>query len=370
LILSLRLALPTYITSSFLSSFVSENLVGYIYILGSVFTLILFYLASKILASWGNWKTTIVFSLISFFSLIGLVYAKDLYCIVFFLNLSTATATMVSFCLDIFIEHDTKNSLTGNTRGLYLTIMNSAWLISPFLAGWMVGSENYKNVFLISAFFMLVLSIFVFIKLKKFTDPIYKSFSVINTLKEIIRRKDIRLIMFTFFLLQFFYAWMVIYMPIYLKNHLGFDWLTLGKMFTIMLLPFVFIQAPLGKIADKGVGEKKLLLVGFLIMAVSTFVIPFIKNNSFIVWSLVLFVTRIGAATVEVMSDTYFFKKIGEKDANLISVYRSMIPVAYIVGPIVAGAMLSFWGIEYLFYALAFLMLLGMTRDSEINDVK
>jgi len=85
---------------------------------------------------------------------------------------------------------------------------------------------------------------------------------------------------------------------------------------------------------------------------------------------LVLFVTRIGAATVEVMSDTYFFKKIGEKDANLISVYRSMIPVAYIVGPIVAGAMLSFWGIEYLFYALAFLMLLGMTRDSEINDVK
>jgi MFS family permease len=368
--LSLRLAIPTYITSSFLDSFVGEKLVGYVYILGSVFTLTLFYFISDILKKIGNRKTTLWLALISFASLIVVVFSHNIYYIIIFLNISSATATMVAFCLDIFVEHDSTNITVGNIRGIYLTILNTAWLISPFLAGLIVGIDDYRKVFLVSALFMFLLFITVSFSLKDFNDPVYKEFPIWKTVKELTRRRNVRFIIVVFFLLQFFYSWMVIYTPIYLYSHIGLDWFTIGKIFTIMLLPFVLIQAPLGKLADGGMGEKKTLIAGFFIMAFSTFSIPFITDSSFWVWSIVLFVTRIGAAMVEVMSDTYFFKRIGERDSNLISLYRSMTPLVYIIGPIVAGIILLLgFGIPTLFYVLSFLMLLGLRYSLSIRDI-
>lgn len=369
-LLSLRLAIPTYITSSYLDFFVGEKAVGYVYILGSVFTLILFYFMPDLLKKIGNRRATIWLSLISFLSLLVVIFSKDPSSIIVFLNISSAAATMVSFCLDIFIEHDFASTIMGNIRGVYLTVLNTAWLISPFIAGLIMGAGGYVKVFFVSALFLLLFIIIVSLSLKDFKDPEYKEFPILKTVKELSKRKNVRLIIAAFFLLQFFYVWMIIYVPIYLNFHIGLDWFTIGKIFTIMLLPFVFIQAPLGMLADKGMGEKKALIAGFFIMFISTLSITFISGNNFWSWSIILFITRIGAAMVEVMCDTYFFKRIGDKDANLISLYRSMVPLSYIIGPIVAGIILiSGFGIIDLFYFLAFMMLLGLRYSLVIRDI-
>jgi MFS family permease len=77
-----------------------------------------------------------------------------------------------------------------------------------------------------------------------------------------------------------------------------------------MLLPFVFVQFPLGRLADKKWGEKEILSLGFIIVAIATGLISFISGGSMILWMTILFITRIGAATIEIMCDTYFFKKV------------------------------------------------------------
>jgi predicted MFS family arabinose efflux permease len=172
------------------------------------------------------------------------------------------------------------------------------------------------------------------------------------------------------FLLQIFYALMIIYMPIYLNQHLGFTIEEIGIAFTIMLLPFVFIQIPVGWLADKIMGEKEFLYAGFLIMAITTMSLSFITTKSFIVWGIMLFLTRIGAAVVEIMVETYFYKKITAGDSNLINIFKMTTNVAYVVASFFASIFLLSFGMKYIWVVLGLIMLLGLRYSLRIQDTK
>jgi MFS family permease len=135
-----------------------------------------------------------------------------------------------------------------------------------------------------------------------------------------------------------------------------------------MLLPFILIEIPAGKIADRWIGEKELLLAGFIIMALSTMVIPFIGTASFILWTTILFVTRIGASLVEIMTESYFFKHVKGDDANIISFFRMTRPLAYIAGPIAAIIALQFFPFQYIFLVLGIIMFLGLKYSLALKD--
>ena len=173
-------------------------------------------------------------------------------------------------------------------------------------------------------------------------------------------------------LLQIFYCWMTIYTPIYLHTNLGLSWAAVGVIFGIMLLPFVFIELPAGRLADSRLGEKEILSSGFIIMALTTLAMFFVTGTSILIWALILFSTRIGAAMVEIMCDVYFFKKVDDRNANLISFYRMARPAAYIVGPLLALVVLSLpnFGLKELFLVLGFLMFFGLRFSLAIADTK
>jgi MFS family permease len=181
-------------------------------------------------------------------------------------------------------------------------------------------------------------------------------------------RDGIRKIFLSNIMLRFFYSWMVIYTPIYLHEHIGFSWGEIGLIFSIMLVPFVVLGSPLGKIADKYIGEKELLSLGFVIVAVSTAYLSFVDSSNFLVWALVLLVTRIGASMVDIMSETYFFKKIDGSDSNLLGFFRMTGPIAFIIGPLLATLVLPFVGIKYLFLVLGILMLWGLRYSLTLKD--
>jgi MFS family permease len=163
---------------------------------------------------------------------------------------------------------------------------------------------------------------------------------------------------------------MIIYTPIYLHEYLNFHWGEIGIIFTIMLLPFVILSFPLGKLSDK-MGEKEMLLIGFFISAVATLVIPFVKEPKLLTWALILFITRIGAATIEIMSESYFFKSINEENAEAISFFRNTTPLAYLVAPMLAiPILLLVPSFEYLFFVLGSLLFYGLFVTLRLRDVK
>ena len=182
--------------------------------------------------------------------------------------------------------------------------------------------------------------------------------------------RNVRNILMTDFLLNFFYAVMVIYMALYLTQNLGMGKVAIGTIFTVMLIPFVVFELPLGKIADKWLGEKEILTAGFILMAGSTAIIPFIHSKAIWLWALVLFLTRTGAAAVEIMKETYLFKKITDKDTDIMSISRNMQPVTYIIGPLLVSIFLSFFAFQYIWLALAVIMLGGIKFSLAIKDTK
>ena len=363
-------SIPAYVNSSFLESITNERTVGFIYTLGSVLTLIFLILIPKVLKKYGNYKTTIILTTVHFFNFLCLAFLQNTYLILLSFMLSVAIGAMIYFNLDVFLEHHSSDAVTGRIRSIYLTCINLAWLLSPLLAGVIVAQSSYRSIYFVVALIMIPIIFIILFNLRNFKDPEYKTFNVSDTFKSINVHKNIKNILISSFLLQLFYSWMVIYTPIYLNRYVGFDWKTIGIIFSIMLLPFVFIQIPLGYLSDKKYGEKEILTVGYIIMGISTLAIPFIHNNNFVVWATILFITRIGAAMVEVMNDTFFFKHVSDKNLNLINFYRATIPLSYIVSPMIATILIGFFPIVIIFYILGLLMFFALKYSLAIEDTK
>ncbi|MBP9771914.1 MAG: hypothetical protein KBD16_03250, partial [Candidatus Pacebacteria bacterium] len=129
-------------------------------------------------------------------------------------------------------------------------------------------------------------------------------------------------------------------------------------------------ELPLGTLADKVYGEKELLIAGLSIMGATTLALIFIGSTSFLIWTIALFLTRIGAATVEIMSETYFFKQVGGNDADLMEYFRSIEPTAYIVAPLLASLVLLFFPMPILFVLLGCIVLAGIPVALQLVDTR
>ncbi len=155
-----------------------------------------------------------------------------------------------------------------------------------------------------------------------------------------------------------------------MHEYIGFDWNQIGIIFSIMLLPFVILDFPLGRLSDK-IGEKKMLIIGFLIISISTLTIPLFTTKSIYLWMLILFATRVGAATIETMSENYFFKSVDEKSVDVLSFFRNTTPVSFVIAPLLAIPVLFFApSFQYIFLVLGAIMLSGFLVSLKLRDVK
>ena len=369
--LSLQYSLTLYIDSSFLANFFGDTKRNAIYIVGSIATIIFLALTPNVLRRYGNYTLTIGFGVLEFLTLLSFTVLSSPILIAVLFVAHLVAINILTYNLDIFIEHGSKDETTGETRGLFLTSMNIAIFLGPVAAGFILSDSEYWKVYASAAALVLPFLFIIIQKLSDFRDPVYKNVSFLEMISLAWKDKNIRFISIANFLLQFFYVWMVIYLPLYLFKVMHFSWSEIGIIFGIMLLPFIFLQFPLGEIADKRFGEKEILLLGFVIIAVSTGALSFLgAETSIYIWATVLFITRIGAAAVEIMTETYFFKKIESSDTSLISFFRHTRPLSFIIGLAAASAFLMVADIRYLFLTLGIIMLSGIYFSLMIEDTK
>jgi MFS family permease len=369
-IFSVQYGLVVYINSSFLELSVGEKSVGLVFTIASLVSILFLLEAPRLLSRFGNYRAAIAFVSMNAVSLVLLAVLPPGFPVVIAFLLYTVSNYSLLLVLDVFIEECEVKGSVGRTRGIFLTLRNVAILIAPGAAILIVTHASYAGVYLAAAVSIAMSLFFIVPHFKNFKDPVYSKISVRTTLEKIFRNADLKKIYGSQLLLCFFYAWMIIYMPIYLHQHVGLPWEHIGIILTIMLIPFTLLDYPLGRLSDT-IGEKKLLLGGFFIAAVATAAIFFIHTQSIFVWALVLFITRVGAATVEVMNESYFFKKILASDADLIGVFRNMFPVAFVVAPLIAIPVLFLVpSFKYLFLVLGIIMFLGFLITLRLRDAK
>src|SRR3989344_2858619 len=369
-LISIPVALTSYINSSILEIYVNKYYLGIIYVIASIVTIVGMLQMPKILTRLGNRFTTIFFSILFLLSLILLALGDRDFIVIPAFIIYFISSYFIFASLDIFIEDFSKDSPVGGIRGVYLTITSFAWVISQMISGSIIAKSSFAGIYLLSALFTTLVCVIFFIFLHDFKDPKYKKVSIFETILFFLQKKNILKIYLISLILKFFYAWMIIYTPIYMHEYIGFDWNEIGIIFSIMLLPFIILDFPLGKLSDR-IGEKKMLNIGFLIIGISTLIIPLFTTKTFALWTLILFTTRIGAATIEIMSESFFFKSIKEENADVLSFFRSTNPLSYIIAPLFAiPILLLVPSFKYLFFVLGAVMLYGFLISLRLKDVK
>jgi MFS family permease len=361
-----------FVNSSFLEQYVSQTEIGFIFAISSLLTLIALASVVVFLTKFGNYYTALFAILIDFTASLGLVFTTNIGWIFVFFVLQAVMVSVTLFCFDVFLENYSKDEeKTGSVRGLFLTMSMLASLFSPVISGWLLGDTSvYQTAYLASALYLLPTLVILLSHFRTFADPVYEILSVRNMFQAIRTNKNIFHISSAQFLLRFYFSWMVVYLPIYLHRYIGFSWLEIGIILFIMIIPYILIEFPAGVIADKWLGEKELLFGGFVITSVSTMALFFLDSTNLLVWGGILFATRIGCALIESMSETYFFKQIDGDDTSILSIFRMLRPLAYIVGPLSAGVLLIYIDIQYLWVLLAGVMLLGIWNALALVDTK
>ncbi|MEZ4103638.1 MAG: MFS transporter [Candidatus Paceibacterota bacterium] len=370
-ILTISMALTSYIDSSFIETFIVRSKIGILFALASFGSLFYISQMPKVLERFGVYRTLKGVASIYILSILGLVFLKEpiLLQIIFILYWISAVAMYLT--VDVLVSHYSDNASTGNTRGFYLTIYNLAFLMAPFIAGILVSKISFEGVYLVSGFFVLSMTYFFTHKFKYLKlFPKKNGFNFISDFIELFKNKDLRNVYLVNFTLYFFFAWMTIYMPIYLFENVGLSWQEIGAVFAIMHLPYVLFDIPWGKIADKILGEKEIMGAGIIIMGLCTISIGFIEGSELWIWASALALTRLGASMIQVSVETYFFKKINKEDTSKISIFRNASPIAVLIGPIVATLALSIANYRELFIILGVLVLFALIPNHKLHDTR
>ncbi len=370
---TLHYALSAYVGSSFIGDRISPALTDALYSLASLATIVAFLVLPKILKERGNYLVTFALIVFDLLSLVTLARGTRPATLALAFIVNFAAVALVGFDFDVFLESISSDRATGNIRGAFLTASNLAWVISPLLAGFILGGGNgggYSRLFIASALLLIPTLLILTPALRGVKGNPTGTLPLSRTLAAVWKQKDLRGIFAANFLLQFFYTWMVIYTPLYLHDRIGFNWNEIGLIFSVMLLPFLLTELPLGMLADKKWGERSALAAGFAVMAVATAALSFTTARSVAVFAGILFATRLGAATVEIMTETYFFKTIDTGNIHFIALFRTLRPFAYLVSPLLAFALLPAIGFSYFFLALGICMLLGIRIALSLRDVR
>jgi MFS family permease len=359
-LLSLHYALTVYINSSFLANHFSQTTIEHLYMVGSLLTIFCLIWSSRVINWFGNFKLVLLGIALEISALSTLAFSSNRTALMLAFIAFQALPPLLAFGLDIFFEGALVTMRDAEkVRSYYLTFGNVAFVIAPLAVGALVAQGAFSTVYSISAICIAILWFLIFDLFSKLKPRRFREVGFVDSVRKFLKRKSLPAIMAMNFLLQSFYAVMVIFNVPHLHNTIGISWAAIGVILTFQLLPFVIFEAPLGKLFSRYHDERQFLLAGFFIMAAATITMAHMHTQSIFAWAGILFISRIGASFVEVSSEAAFFKRVTDQDAGFIGVFRLAGPTSYVIAPLILSFFIPALSITTLYTVLGCVLLFG-----------
>ncbi len=373
IIFTFQSLVTAYSSSTYLEQFIIPQFVGLVFSAAALLGIIITLLLPRLLRAIGNTATTVSMMLLMMLMLtiVGLAPTPTFTIAAYVIYM--ALFPQIYFNIDIYLETliGNEEGVTGGKRGLILTLMSLAAFCSPLAMGAIIGTDNnLANVYFVAAAVGFLFIALVFSRFRGFYDPKYETIRVRDLIKTAFVNKDVSTVMWAQFLLQIFFTWAVVYFPLFLATVVGFDWETISKIIAAGLFAFVIFEYPTGVIADKYIGEKEMMALGFVVLALASASISLMAGAGVIAWMALMFVSRFGASLVEVTTESYFFKQVKGHDSNLISLFRLTRPLGSLIGTLLASLSLLFLPFNLIFIVLALVMVVGAFSTLRITDTK
>ncbi len=362
-------ALLMYVTSDYFSQKLGSHNVSSFYFIAYVVALIGLLNMHKLVKILGKSGAFFLFFLLQIYLLFALIFVKQPIVGVALMMLYIVAGYFAWTVLDVIIEEYSEDKKSGRIRGFHLMILNAGVLLGPFLSTMILASFDYNGLFIATLTLNCLMLVISLVGLRGVNGRFNGKLTVQDIGIKVLTNKNVLNIYMISLALEAFYALMIVYTPLYLLGR-GFSWEQIGIAFTIMLIPFVVLEYPVGILADEKFGEKEMIIGGLLLMTASSLAIFFVGSKSIFVWAAILLVTRIGAASVEILRDSYFYKKIDGRDVDLISFFRTTRAVAYLLATGLSAMLLIVAPMKYIFLLIAGLVLLGIYPAFRLVDNK
>lgn len=368
-------ALTAYILLPYLSTLMSTAYTGLVVAGGGLAALIFFPFLPRLVARYGAQQLALVFALVEMIVLFVLAAAPGALASVLLVIIMIMLQPFLSYEFDLLLEATGAGEGTaGRVRAMFLTAWNAGAFVAPILIGAVLAnSDAYGHVFIVAAAATIpFLVLLAARRLPVGATATARPSAISDSLVCIFNDRDLTAVSIGHIVLWLFYVWAPLYTPIYLHNVLGFSWTDLGWIFSIMLIPYVLIEYPAGWIADRFIGDKELMLAGFLVAGSALASISLLTASSPLILILcILVVSRCGAALIESMTEGHFFRRVTERDINSVSIFRGAWPLAYVIAP-VTGSIILFFGSYQLLFVLtgAFVAIAGAIATLFIRDFR
>ena len=346
---------------------------GFVIAGGALLSCLVFPLLPRLVARYGAQQLAIIVAILEMLALFVLAGTPGAIAGAVFSAIAFSLQPFLAYELDLLLEATVaEEGTTGRVRTLFITAWNIASLGAPLLIGALLAaSDAYPSVFLAAA--AAIVPFITLFAVRKLPAGHAAQLSTLEeTLRRIFRDRDLAAVTFGHLLLYLFFVWAPFYTPLYLHSVLGIPWSELGWMFSVMLIPYVLIEYPAGVLADKLVGDKELLFIGFLITGASLAAIGLLTTATpLLVILAVLVASRAGAALVESMTEGHFFRRVSEKDVSSISIFRGIWPLSNVIAPVLGSLILLFGSYEMLFFITGgFIALAGAGTTLLIKDFR
>ncbi len=357
--LALHIFSAIFINSSFLAKFGNTSDVGFLYMLGAASAVGMLLIVPYLLRWFGAFALAIIFSSLEIYTVLAFGAATSLGGAGALFICYWSLTILLLYTMDIFIESTVEEErMTGAVRGATLTSANAALFFSPILGGLIIDSFGYFSAYAIAAACLIPFVLLISLRFRKFNDQEYPRPSISGAFRELSKTPGARTVFVLHTLLRIFFSVTVIYLPLYLLQ-IGFEWPEIGTIFSIMLVPLVLFELPIGRVINH-FGERRLFAFGFLLLAGGACALAFLGHANIALWGIVLLAAHTGASIVEVVSESAFFRRVGGKDAEQISLFRMLRPGGYVLTPIVAAFVLPLFGFSGMFILTALLMTAGV----------
>ncbi len=319
-----------YILSNFLNEYFSRGTLSILFAVASFSCIVLSNFFGKILSKFSNKKSLNFFILSQILITFSLSFAGsiNLYIIALLFLTQFVLYSAISTSINIFIDEFSEDENVGSIRGAMLTITNFAAISAPFMSSQIFNIIGYSGIFVISALSLIPLLLISKIFFKSIQEPKYKFINLFDSMRIVIKNRNIRGVFVSSFVLNSFYAALNIYLALYLIKILNIPMvLYLEILVPITLIPFILIPYKLGKYADEVFGEKRPIFFGIILMSIimSSIYIFNISTTNIFIWVALIFIARTGATITETGNYTYFYKGVDSRNAGLIAFFQNIV---------------------------------------------
>src|SRR3989344_2561866 len=245
------------VISNYLAQFMDDIALGWVIAGASVVVAASLIVSPSIFTRFGTNRVIMLLGAGEAVAALGLLSADSAATAAFFFALQGVFSFNIFLGIDLLLEAQSANEETGRLRGIFLVVSNTTVLAASLALSGILYDNNFGSVFSVALALLIPFLALTAFFLPPISNPVAASSeSFLTSLKTIAIRPSMIPVLIGHFLVLLFFTWEIYYLPLYLVEHIGFSWQVVSALFAISVLPYIFFEYPMGRIADKYIGEK------------------------------------------------------------------------------------------------------------------